>query len=323
MGDPDPEMGPMARAAHTAVNQCLSLGPDESCVVVTDTKREVIGEELYLAAEAVTDDVSLVRYPVGEQHGEEPSTGVAAAMAGCDAFLAPTTKSISHTNARVDACDAGARGATLPGITREVFETGLAADYEAIAAECDRMLAKVADAETVRVTTDLGTDITFRPGDREWLADTGDIAESGAFSNLPAGEVFVAPETADGRFVVDGTMDPHGLLEPDRTLAFEVEDGQVSHIEDDTIREEVERAAETAGDAAYNLAELGIGTNTGVSELVGSVLLDEKAAGTVHIAIGDDSGIGGETEAPIHSDGILRDPTVEVDGEAIDLPEGV
>jgi leucyl aminopeptidase (aminopeptidase T) len=323
MSDTDPETGPMATAARTAVRQCLALGPEESCVVVTDTKREGIGEELYVAAEAVTDDVSLVRYPVGEQHGEEPSAGVAAAMAGCDAFLAPTTKSISHTNARVEACDAGARGATLPGITREVFETGLAADYGAIAAECDRMLAKVADAGTVRVTTDLGTDITFRPGDREWLADTGDIAEPGAFSNLPAGEVFVAPETADGRFVVDGTMDPHGLLGPDQTLAFEVEDGRVTHIEDATIRAEVERAAEDAGDAAYNLAELGIGTNTGVSELAGSVLLDEKAAGTVHIAIGDDSGIGGETEAPIHSDGILRDPTVEVDGEVIDLPEGV
>jgi leucyl aminopeptidase (aminopeptidase T) len=244
-------------------------------------------------------------------------------MRDCDAFLAPTSKSLSHTSARAAATDAGARGATLPGITREVFETGLAADYEAIAAECDRMLAKLADADEVRVTTDLGTDITFRPGDREWLADTGDIGDPGSFSNLPAGEVFVAPETADGRFVVDGTMDPHGLLDAGQTLAFEVEDGQVTHIDDETMREMFETAAEEAGDAAYNLAELGIGTNTAVTELVGSVLLDEKAAGTVHIAVGDNAGIGGGTEAPIHQDGIIRNPTVAVDGEVIDLPEGV
>jgi leucyl aminopeptidase (aminopeptidase T) len=68
------------------------------------------------------------------------------------------------------------------------------------------------------------------------------------------------------------------------------------------------------------LAELGIGTNLGVTDLVGSVLLDEKAAGTVHIAFGDDAGIGGDTEAPIHMDGILTEPTVYVDGEAIELP---
>jgi len=53
---------------------------------------------------------------------------------------------------------------------------------------------------------------------------------------------------------------------------------------------------------------------------VGSVLLDEKAAGTVHIAIGDDHAIGGDTDAPIHLDGILTEPTVFADGEVVDLP---
>jgi leucyl aminopeptidase (aminopeptidase T) len=57
-----------------------------------------------------------------------------------------------------------------------------------------------------------------------------------------------------------------------------------------------------------------------VRDLVGSVLLDEKAAGTVHMAIGDDHGIGGDVEAPIHLDGILTDPTVFVDGDQIELP---
>jgi leucyl aminopeptidase (aminopeptidase T) len=50
------------------------------------------------------------------------------------------------------------------------------------------------------------------------------------------------------------------------------------------------------------------------------VLLDEKAAGTVHVAFGDDDGIGGDVEAPIHVDGILREPTVLVDGEQLELP---
>ncbi len=94
----------------------------------------------------------------------------------------------------------------------------------------------------------------------------------------------------------------------------------MTEISDEAVREQIETAAEDAGEAAYNLAELGIGTNVGVTELVGSVLLDEKAAGTVHIAIGDDAAIGGETEAPLHLDGILRDPTVYADGEELELP---
>jgi leucyl aminopeptidase (aminopeptidase T) len=58
-----------------------------------------------------------------------------------------------------------------------------------------------------------------------------------------------------------------------------------------------------------------------VTDLIGSTLLDEKAGGTVHIALGDDAGIGGDNDAPIHMDGVLREPTVYADGEEIDLPD--
>ena len=310
----------LTEAAETAIEQCLDVVPGESVVVVTDDRRAPIGEALYAAALGATDDATILRYPPAEQHGTEPPTPVAAAMAESDVFLAPTTKSLSHTRARGAACEAGSRGATLPGITEDVFTTGLDADYAAIEAACDDVLGQVAGADEIRVTSPAGTDITFGIGDREWLADTGMVHEPGEFSNLPAGEVFVAPETATGTYVVDGTMMPHGLLEDDQQLRFEVEDGLVTEIDDEAIRADVEAAAESVGDAAYTLAELGIGTNVGVDELVGSVLLDEKAGGTVHIAIGDNAGIGGETDAPIHLDGILRDPTVYADGDEIELP---
>ncbi|QCJ47286.1 aminopeptidase [Haloprofundus sp. MHR1] len=307
-------------AAETALEQCLNVQPEESCVVVTDDKRAPIGEALYEVASDITDDAVVVRYPPGPQHGAEPPAPVAAAMRDADVFVAPTTKSLSHTRARSEACDAGARGATMPGITEEVMLAGLDADYEAIARHSLDVLEQVVDADEIRVTTESGTDITFVPGDREWLSDTGMVHEAGQFSNLPAGEVFVSPETVDGTYVVDGTMMPYGLLGEGQELRFEVEDGYVTEISDDEVRAQVEAGAEEVGRDAYNLAELGIGTNVGVDDLVGSVLLDEKAAGTVHIAIGDDAGIGGDTVAPLHLDGIIREPTVYADGEVVNLP---
>jgi len=306
--------------AKTAVEQCMTLQPDESCAIVTDDEREAIAEALYTVAADITDDTVLFRYPPGDQHGEEPPEPVAAGIKGADVVLAPTTKSLSHTTARVEAVEAGARMATLPGITDGVFLMGLDADYGRIREECANVLAQVEGAEEIRVTSPQGTDITFEPGDREWLEDTGIVHEPGDFSNLPAGEVFVSPENANGRVVVDGTMMPYGQLEDGQTIEYTVEDGQVTSIEDDELRAEVEAAAEKVGDAASNLAELGIGTNIAVTDLVGSVLLDEKAGGTVHIAIGDDHGIGGDVEAPIHLDGILTEPTVYADGEEMTLP---
>ncbi|WP_435098791.1 aminopeptidase [Halarchaeum sp. P4] len=313
-------MPTLREAADTAIVQCLGITEDETVVVVTDDKRHPIGDALYEAARDVTDDVTILRYPPGDQHGAEPPAPVAAALREADAFLAPTTKSLSHTRARSRANDAGARGATLPGITEDVFTTGLDADYATIRRHCADVLAQVRDADEIRVTTDAGTDITFEPGERAWRQDTGMVHEAGDFSNLPAGEVFVSPETATGTYVVDGTMMPHGKLADDQRLRFEVEDGSVTAISDDDVREQVEAAAEEVGEAAYNLAELGIGTNVAVTDLVGSVLLDEKAAGTVHIAIGDDAGIGGDVDAPIHLDGIITSPTVYADGEEVRLP---
>ena len=311
----------MRDAAETAVHQCMDLQSSESCVIVTDDKRQEIGEVLYEVASEVTDDAAIARYPPGSQHGAEPPEPVAAAMAAADVVLAPTTKSLSHTRARDHANEAGARVATLPAITEEVFVTGLDADYETIRAHCEDVLAQVQNAEVIRVTSPQGTDITFEPGSREWHTDTGIVHEAGQMSNLPAGEVFISPENANGTYVVDGTMRPYDKLDEGQQLEFTVEDGYVTEFSDEKVQAEFDAVAEEVGRDAYNLAELGIGTNVAVDELVGSVLLDEKAAGTVHIAIGDNASMGGDVDAPIHSDGVLREPTVYADGEKVTLPE--
>jgi leucyl aminopeptidase (aminopeptidase T) len=308
----------LAAAAETAISQCMALETHESCVIVADDSTSPIGEALYRAASEVAENTLLARYPPGSQHGEEPPAPVAAAMRAADVALCPTAKSLSHTRARTDATDAGARVATLPGITEEIFTTGLDADYDRIARECEDVRRQVADSEELRITSPQGTDFTVEPGAREWRSDTGIVHDAGEMSNLPAGEVFVSPETSTGTYVVDGTMMPYGLAE--EGIEFVVEDGIVTEVSDNAVREQLEDAAEEGGEDAYNLAEVGIGTNVAVSELVGSVLADEKAAGTVHIAIGDDAGIGGNVSAPIHTDGVLRDPTVYADGEVLDLP---
>ena len=40
--------------------------------------------------------------------GTEPPRAVAGALSNCDVYMAPTTRSISHTTARKRATDAGA-----------------------------------------------------------------------------------------------------------------------------------------------------------------------------------------------------------------------
>src|SRR6185369_11405562 len=77
------------------------------------------------------------------------------------------------------------------------------------------------------------------------------------------------------------------------------------------------------GELNRNIAELGIGTNDQASR-PGNILEAEKILGTVHIALGDNSGFGGTVSTPFHEDYVFYSPTlhaVMADGSRIPLLE--
>ena len=64
-----------------------------------------------------------------------------------------------------------------------------------------------------------------------------------------------------------------------------------------------------AGAANRNIAELGIGTNDRATR-PDNILEAEKILGTVHIALGDNSGFGGTVSTPFHEDYVFYRPTL-------------
>ena len=67
------------------------------------------------------------------------------------------------------------------------------------------------------------------------------------------------------------------------------------------------------GPEAFAVAELGIGTNEAAT-LTGNVLEDEKIIGTIHVAFGDNHSFGGTIRVSSHQDGVVLQPTVDIDG---------
>lgn len=61
---------------------------------------------------------------------------------------------------------------------------------------------------------------------------------------------------------------------------------------------------------------MGIGANEKATPS-GSPLEDEKVMGTVHVAIGDNITYGGKVKAPVHLDGIMKNPTLVIDGKTV------
>ncbi len=81
------------------------------------------------------------------------------------------------------------------------------------------------------------------------------------------------------------------------------------------------QAALATDAGARYLGELGIGTNAGIDRGTGHILLDEKMAGTVHLALGRSyPETGGTNDSALHWDLIcdLRDGgRLSADGEPI------
>lgn len=308
----DPAPADLDRAVAAVIRDCLGVRAGEEVLVVADGATEALGRALRAAASDAGADAVLALMDARATDGAEPPAAVAAALAACDVFLAPTTRSLSHTAARKAATDGGARGATLPGATAEMLARVMSADLAAVRARSAAAAARLGAGSEARITCPRGTDLRVDLRGRDGIADDGDLTAPGAFGNLPCGEGFIAPAGGEGQLVA-ASIAAIGLAEPPATLF--VEGGRLTGGFGPAA-DALLGALRAHGEAGTNLAELGIGTNDRAS-LTGSVLEDEKILGTIHVAFGASAGIGGTVSVPIHLDCVVLDAEVTVDGDPL------
>ena len=307
---------PLLDAALVAVRDCMGLQPAERVLIVTDAPLRTIGDALRDAARELGADPVLVEIIPRRSNGEEPPPEVAALMATADVVLCPTSKSLTHTDARRAASARGARIGTLPGVNEEVMVRCMSADYHQIAARTERLCRALEVTDTVRVTAPAGTDVVMPIRGRQAHASSGLFREKGQWGNLPTGEAYLAPleGQSSGVVVVDGSMAGVGLVrEP---IRITVEHGYATRIEGGDEADRLRALLEPHGRDAYTVAEFGIGTNDRAI-LTGVILEDEKVMGTIHIAFGDNKSMGGTVRVASHLDGLVTSPTVWFDDRKI------
>jgi len=297
------------KKAEMTLKNCLSPKRSDRVLILCDRNTLELAQAFFIAGESMKLDPILMEIPVGRHHGDDPPTLVADAMIHADVIMAPTTYSITYTNATRAALARGARIATMPGLTMQMLEMGgLLADYEKIAHNIRRFGRKFQRAKEVRVTSKEGTDITFSIDRRNWILDDNGLCHRrGSITNLPAGKVFIAPveKTANGNIVVDGAF----MENVNERVEMKVKNGIVTDITGDKVA----KSLLDHGKCARTICEFGIGMNP-QSKIIGNILEDQKALGTVHFGFGDNSTFGGEVKCDIHVDGMVLKPDVEIDG---------
>lgn len=304
----------MLQVARQVLQDNLGLRAGEQLLVIEDETTLKIGEALFAAGAQLGARALLLRIQPLGRSGAEPPEAVARAMGAADVVIAATAHSLTHTQAKKAACAAGVRVATMPGITEEMFFAGpITADYNRVAALTRRIADLLSSAEEATLEKD-GQRLRLSLRGRKGIASTGVYRERGASGNLPSGEAYIAPVegSAEGVVIVDGSF--AGLGRPAAPLKLTFTRGVLTAVEGP----DGGRLLNLLGDdpQARNLAELGIGTND-KARITGVILEDEKAYGTVHVALGSNDTFGGRVAAGIHVDGVIKAPDLYIDGRKV------
>src|SRR5450755_4860895 len=314
--------------AKNAVETCLAVSAGECVALIADDISKAVAASLAAALDecgAEYDPFLLEDF--GPRPTREAPPEILDALDKADVGILCMTPQPGELGARMAIVKIVERRqiryAHMVGVTDEIMQQGMRADYRLVDRLSDKLRERMLRAETLTVKTDAGTNIAahFDSG-LDWVKTSGLISPR-YWSNLPAGEVFTTPATVDGTFVCDATAGDHfngkyGDLQT-TPLVLKIENARLVevHCERKDLEQEFWDYCHT-DENSDRVGELAFGTNLGLHEMIGILLQDEKFPG-VHLAFGDP--YGSQTHADwksrTHVDVLTRNCDVWIDADQI------
>ena len=294
--------------ARSAVVTCLRIAPEEKVTLITDRTTERIGASI--AAQLEQRGCRWNAF-ILEDLAPRPLAGmppeVLADMESSEVSIFAVQVQPNELRSRMQMTDVvnrrHMRHAHMVNITPEIMCQGMRADYALVDRLSQQVLDRVRRARRIRATTPAGTSITadMNPG-YKWFKTSGIISPE-KWGNLPGGECFTSPGEVNGVFVVDGVVGDwlcarYGLLEA-TPLTIHIAGNRIVSCSSQNKQLEQDFWAYTHTDEnSDRVGEFAIGTNLGVTRVIGNILQDEKFPG-IHIAFGNP--YGEHTGAPWYS----------------------
>jgi aminopeptidase len=305
----------MVEQAERALKIVVEAKKNDKVHVITDEESMEIGEAFKEASKRLGLSASLFKLPKERPIKEMPEE-LKNNLDSPEIYVNAFQSSAEETPFRIDLImtelEKGAKVAHAPGITKDMFIRGaLRVDYSEMMKRAEALFDIMENAEYVRIRTEKGTDLLLKISGRKFQTDIK--IRSGEIGNLPAGEIWCAPheDGANGIAVIDGTIGDLGFVPC--PVRLHIKDGKVTDIEceNEDFKKRLEEVL-SVDEMASVIGELGIGLNDG-AKLIGNMLVDEKAAKTIHIAFGNNIDFyGGKNNSSVHRDFLIKEPDMEV-----------
>lgn len=312
----------IAKGAMTLARDVMLVKPGENVVLTGDssTDRRVV-EATASAVYAIGGQPTVIYYPTAPNSCMQPYAPIAAAVERADVWIEFTYSYVMHSPAFRAALEAGCRYICLTGMDAMMMVRTISNIDYGLVVELGKTLQRhVQAADEVIVRSAAGTNLKGCNRGRK-VRLSGGIATQKGYPIMLAGQISWCPleETIEGTLVFDGALwPPLELGKLSSPVEMSLEKGRVRDIRGGRDAGVFKRWMEALNDPEnmYRLAHYSLGFNPGVTSVTGRIVEDERVFGCIEFGIGSQgkSIMGEEWNAAGHTDGIVLNPTILLDG---------
>jgi hypothetical protein len=210
----------MIEGAKNALQVVLCMNSNEPLLIITDEHKREIATAFERGGKELGAKVRTYILPEDNRPLSEVPDEVGTMLEHCkdggviiNAFEANSTETPFRIKLIKQELTTNSRVGHAPGITMSMMTDGpMTVNWFDVAKNVDALMLKFKGARNVRLTAPGGTDILLEIDNRAF--DTDVRIKSGAFGNLPAGEIWCAPieDGANGVIVCDGSIGDIGQV---------------------------------------------------------------------------------------------------------------
>lgn len=314
----------LRKAAQVLVDQMLNVQPEEHVLIYADTatNRRVV-ESTAAAVHITGGQAGVYLYETRPEILMEPPRPLAAAMLASDVVVEFAKRPAFWSKAWDKSLEAGSRNICLTGMTPDMMIRCIGkVDQLKMRELGDTLLELTKTSNKMKIISPGGTNLVCELGGRPVYHNSGIISKPGESSFL-GGQVSWAPieESINGILVFDGAISPPEEIRLIETpIKLTLEHGRITKIEGGSEARILETWLKSFNDPKmFQLAHYAYGFNPG-ARLTGDILEDERVFGGVEMGFGTQRAKfeGTIGSASGHTDGIVLNPTVILDGTAIE-----
>lgn len=304
----------VAAAARKLIEDVMLVKPGETVAITADTMSDArVVEATAKAAYAAGAIPVTVWYPTGSSACIEPPAPVGGAVGRADVWIEYNVAYILYTKAWQDCIANGGRYICLTGMDVDMMVRTIGkVNYPKMIELGEYLRGTLEAAREIVVTGPAGTELYAEHRGCQ-VRQSGRLASSKGVSIMLGGQVAWGPamESINGVLVFDGALWPPmelGILRQpvrltlDKGIVTRVEGGPEARIFEQWL-------ARFNHPAMYHLAHYSLGFNPGVLRPTGRIVEDERVFGCMEFGVGQT-----RAGAPSHTDGIVLNPTIILDG---------